>query len=118
MNVLLASTDLFFSSKVRETARQVGATVEQVRDDFAGAALRLKPDLVLVDLSATAFDPVAAVRALAGHARTIGFVQHEQAERIAAARAAGCEEVLARGAFAARLPELLSASPRGPRSTP
>jgi hypothetical protein len=39
--------------------------------------------------------------------RVVGFLGHLQAERMAEAAAAGADEVLTRGQFVARLPELL-----------
>ena len=108
--VLVACTDLFFSSRILETARQTGATAVQVREAVADAAAREQPDLVLIDLNADALDPVAsiaAIRAALPAVRIGGFVRHEEAERIRAAREAGASEVLAGGALRARLPQLL-----------
>jgi hypothetical protein len=42
--------------------------------------------------------------------RTLGYVSHVQTDVIAAARAAGVDEVLARSAFSERLGQILSAS--------
>lgn len=115
-NVLLASTDLFFSTRIVETARQVGASITQVRGGAGEEASRLAPDLVLVDLSATAFDPVAAiaeVRAASPGAQIVAFVRHEETETIRSAREAGADDVFARGAFSARLPSLLAGPERG-----
>ena len=42
--------------------------------------------------------------------RTLGFVSHVQSDVIAAARQAGCDEVLARSAFTEKLPAILSAA--------
>jgi DNA-binding NarL/FixJ family response regulator len=110
MRVLLGCTDLFFSARILETARHTGAEVVQVRDDLAAAAARERPDLVLVDLGADALRPVeaiAAIRAGDPEVRLVGFVRHGEVDRIRAARDAGASEVHARGAFTARLPDLL-----------
>ena len=109
--VLVACTDLFFSARILETARQTGAVAVPVREAVADAAAREQPDLVIVDLNADALEPVAsiaAVRAALPAVPIVGFVRHEEAERIRAAREAGASEVLARGAFSARLPQLLA----------
>ena len=111
--IVLGCTDLFFGARIVETARHTGAAVVQVREDLAGAVVREQPDLVIVDLNADALDPVAAIAAIRGaapHLRIAGFVRHEDAELIRAAREAGASEVHARGAFSARLPALLGAS--------
>jgi hypothetical protein len=76
---------------------------------FVGAPLDLisasvGADLVIVDLSRP-----GVLEALASlEAPTIGFASHVDRELMAAARLAGCGEVLARSAFFSRLPELLS----------
>ena len=61
--VLLACTDLFFSSRIVETARHTGAVVVQVREAVADAAAREQPDLVIVDLDADALEPAASIAA-------------------------------------------------------
>ena len=38
----------------------------------------------------------------------IGYVDHTRADVMEAARAAGCDQVLSKGEFARRLPELLA----------
>jgi hypothetical protein len=62
-------------------------------------------DLVLVDLARPG---VLEVLASIG-APTVGFASHVDRELIAAARVAGCGEVLTRSAFFSRLPRLLDA---------
>ena len=69
--------------------------------------------MLLIDLDARHFDAIAAVRAVkAAQPATvvIGYVGHEKTEIIEAARAAGADQVLAKGEFARRLPELLSST--------
>lgn len=114
MRVLLGCTDLFFGSRILETARHTGAEVIQVREGLADAAARELPDLVIVDLNADTLEPVAsiaAIRAANPAVRIVGFVRHEEVDRIRAAREAGATEIHARGAFSARLPALLTVAP-------
>ncbi len=61
-------------------------------------------DVVVVDLSRPGV--LSVLPQLAG-ARTVGFGSHVDEELLAAARAAGCQEVLPRSRFFARLPDLL-----------
>lgn len=69
-------------------------------------ALAAGADLVVVDLSrAGVLDVLADVSALG--VRVIGFGSHVDTDTLAAARAAGCDQVLARSAFFGRLGELL-----------
>jgi len=62
-------------------------------------------DVVVVDLTRP-----GAVEALAdlGQHRVIGFANHTSRDAMDAARAAGCEQVLARSEFFARIDELLA----------
>ena len=62
-------------------------------------------DLVLVDVARAGVLSVLASIA----APTIGFASHVDRDLMAAAKAAGCGEVLARSVFFARLPSLLAA---------
>ena len=67
--------------------------------DLAAAARDHAAGLVVLDLAAP-----GAVDALAGiGARTVGFGRHTAVELLEAARAAGCDEVLTRAEFFARL---------------
>ncbi len=61
-------------------------------------------DVVVVDLSRPG---VLEVLGELGGVRTVGFGSHVDEELLAAARAAGCKEVLPRSRFFARLPDLL-----------
>jgi hypothetical protein len=61
-------------------------------------------DLVVVDLSRAGV--LEALRQV--DARTIGFGSHVDRELLAAAREAGCDEVLPRSKFFARIGELLA----------
>jgi PleD family two-component response regulator len=114
--ILAVLDDLMFTSKIRAAAGQLGIAVRFARTaDAALAEMRHgQPALVILDLNNPRIDPLAIVKtmklepALASIA-TVGFVSHVQADLIDAARKAGVDEVLARSAFAARLPEILSA---------
>ncbi len=61
-------------------------------------------DVVVVDLSRPG---VLSVLPRLEGVRTVGFGSHVDEELLAAARAAGCDEVLPRSRFFARLPDLL-----------
>lgn len=76
------------------------ATPDELGDASAGA------DLVVVDLSRPGV--LEALGRLGGGVRTVGFGSHVDHGLLAAAGAAGCDEVLPRSRFFARLPELLA----------
>jgi CheY-like chemotaxis protein len=114
--ILAAVADLMFSSRIRAAASAAGAPVEFARTagDVLERAREGYPSLVLFDLNAGAsLDPIGTIARFKADDRLraiplVGFVSHVETEVIAAARAAGIDEVLARSAFVARLPELLS----------
>ncbi|CAN5706813.1 hypothetical protein BH20ACT2_BH20ACT2_12850 [soil metagenome] len=100
------------------TVRRIAAYVPDLMDRSKFAALAaevrfvsrpedlvgLDADLVVLDLSrAGVLDVVGSLDA----ARVIGFGSHVEREVLDAARAAGCDEVLARSKFFGRLAELL-----------
>lgn len=107
--------DLFFAVKIRETARQVGVAVEIVgAANCRGAIDRHVAagmvEAVILDLNSAA--AIEVIGSLKQEARTrslslVGFVSHVATDVIAAARAAGCDQVIARSAFTRQLPELL-----------
>ena len=109
-DVLALIDDLFFQSKLLETARQVGVAVRVVSnsDALAQAAAAQPPALVLVDLNARqgALEGLARVCA-AGPAPVVAFLSHVQTDLAARAREAGCTEVLPRSKFSANLAEIL-----------
>lgn len=115
MSVMAAVDDLFFAARIRETARQVGVPVEIVPAAQFEAALARRQDrngtsFVIVDLNST--EAVDLIRKLKANAYSspifiVGFASHVASELIAAARMAGCDQVMARSAFTQQLPDLL-----------
>lgn len=113
--VLCVVDDLLFASKIGAAARAVGATVA-FEKDASRVVERVKsdrPSLVIFDLDTPrlrALETIVTLKTDAATAGTptLGYVSHVQTARIAAARAAGIGEVLARSAFATQLGEILS----------
>jgi len=115
--ILAAVDDMLFRSKIRTTAKLVGVEVVFARtpEEIVGQARALKPSLVIFDLNSARMNPMEAIAGMKADAaltsiRTLGFVSHVDSETIAAARAAGIDQVLARSAFAAQLGEILTSA--------
>jgi CheY-like chemotaxis protein len=111
--VLAIVDDLFFLAKIRETAKAVGATIIAL-DPKRGAAgvAEARPQAILLDLNSRTLPAVEWIRTLKSDPATrpisiVGFISHVQTDLISAARAAGCDVVLARSAFTQQLPDLL-----------
>jgi len=115
--VLCLVDDLIFSIKISTAAKALAAPVFFERSpEMALARVREKqPSLVILDLNSAKLRPLEIIAQMKSDpslkaVRTLGYVSHVQTDVIAAARAAGIDEVLARSAFSERLGQILSAS--------
>jgi PleD family two-component response regulator len=113
--ILAILDDLLFTSKMRATAKQIGATltVAKSREAALTEMRATRPALVILDLNNPRTDPLGIIAdmkgdpALAGIA-TVGFVSHVHTDLIDAARQSGVGDVMARSMFAERLPQILA----------
>ena len=74
-----------------------------------------QPSLVIFDLNSSRLDPMTVIAAMKTDPRlrtvkTLGYVSHVDSDAIAAARAAGIDQVLARSAFSAQLGTILQSA--------
>lgn len=110
--LLIVCTDLIFATKITGTAKSLGLSYAVVRtvDALAQRLATGEVSKVILDLSVTGLDPLAALDAVKAHDAAlpvIAFLSHVQAELAQQARDRGADKVLPRSAFSARLPELL-----------
>jgi PleD family two-component response regulator len=117
--IIAVLDDLFFSIKIKTAAKTLGAEVyfERAPDQVLESIRSRSPQLVIFDLDSAKMRPMDAIAAMKADAAlrdipTLGFVSHVHDEVIAAARAAGIDQVMARSAFVDRLGSIL-----GPSST-
>jgi hypothetical protein len=110
---IVVGRDLMFTAKVTGTAGDLGYRMRVAGDVGTARALieELRPRLILVDLAA---GELAAPQALADYRRLggpsawlVAVGPHVDAQRLADARAAGCDLALPRSKFSADLPGLL-----------
>lgn len=113
MNALLITTDLMIASHVEGAAKRQAASLDVV--SYADAIQRVQhesPELVAVDLSTMPGDLLHELQHLRKHCGTqtklLAFGPHVHREKLDAARAAGCDLVLSRGEFHARVDQLLA----------
>jgi len=119
--ILALVDDLMFGSRIRAVAERAGRQVVFTKRGSAASEVRAsRPDLIIIDLDRSAFDPMAAIREIKADAdpavsgvTIVGFVSHMRGDLIDAARAAGIDQVLARSAFVTKLPELVAGTPSG-----
>ena len=114
--VIAIVDDLFFASKIRGTAEQVGVRVQFVKSISTAIekARDESPALIIADLNANCCDPVELARALKqddslSSVPLLGFFSHVQTELQQAANAAGYDRVMPRSAFTRDLTQILSA---------
>jgi CheY-like chemotaxis protein len=104
--VLAAVEDLLFRSKISETASRLGIEAAFPRSTrrLLEAVRESAPDLLVLDLNSTRFEPLMLLRRLRSDEATrdvptVGFLSHVQKDLAVAAREAGCDRVVARSAF-------------------
>ena len=111
--ILAVVDDLFFLAKIQQTAKLTGIQVEPVAPQNLMERLRRSPaDAVLIDLNHRSGSALAVLSTLKNDAASrqvpvLAFLSHVQTDLAQAARAAGCDLLLARSSFSQRLPELL-----------
>ena len=121
MNTIIAIVDdLFFASKIRGTAEQIGTRVQFSRSvpDAVAKVREEAPALIIADLNASCCDVLELARALkSDDALTgvplLGFFSHIQTELQQAAIAAGYDRVIPRSAFTKNLAAILSGTGEG-----
>jgi DNA-binding NarL/FixJ family response regulator len=115
-HVLSAVEDLFFITRIRAVADQIGVALETCPlEQILERSRSARPDLVILDLHAPG-DPLAAVRALKSDAATapipvLGFHSHVDIETRRRAIEAGVDRVMPRSAFSSKLAAILAGSP-------
>ncbi len=110
--------DLFFATKIQETARKLNVKVEFARsdNDLADRILQNgnsdeKPSLIIFDLNNANAKPLTLIPKLKSKLKKgtsiIGFLSHVQGDLKQKAHEVGCDMVLPRSAFSQNLPQLL-----------
>ncbi|MEM8781812.1 MAG: hypothetical protein AAGE65_03060 [Planctomycetota bacterium] len=125
--IVYACVDLMFASKVSATCDAAGVVGRPAR---SAAMLRARLDRVddgksneavsnlFVEVSREdALELITIAHEHPARPRVVAFGPHVDAARLEAARTAGADEVMARGAFAAQLPALVARGDRDGRTS-
>jgi CheY-like chemotaxis protein len=116
--ILCVMDDLIFSIKIQTAAKSIGGVdllFERSPEMVVPRIREKQPSLVIFDLNSRTMNPMTAIADIKADPdlkaiRTLGFVSHVDAGTVAAARAAGIDQVLARSAFAAQLGQILTSA--------
>jgi DNA-binding NarL/FixJ family response regulator len=111
--------DIFFGAKISAAAKQVGVALEYAGNEAVlMEKAKSNPSLIIFDLNQTSSQPLDLIAKLKSDAAlkeipVVGFLSHVQTDLAAAAKQAGCDQVMPRSAFSANLPEILQKGAAG-----
>lgn len=112
--ILVAITDLFFYTKVRDALRQPEYKLEKARaqQDILDKALSAGPGVILFNMNDLTLDAFQALEKLKADPRlksipTLAFANHEEVDTWNRAKALGVTKVVSRNEFSARTRELV-----------
>jgi PleD family two-component response regulator len=112
--VLVAVTDLFFYTKVRDALRQPDYQLEKARaqQDILGKAGATRPSAIIFNMNDLVIDALQALEQLKADPRlkdipTLAFANHEEVETWNRAKTHGVTKVVSRNEFSARTKDLV-----------
>ena len=112
--ILVAITDLFFYTKVRDALRQPEYQLEKARtqQDIIDKALSAGPGMIIFNMNDLTLDAFQALEMLKADPRlksipTLAFANHEEVDTWNRAKTLGVTKVVSRNEFSARTRELV-----------
>ncbi|MEK9142727.1 MAG: histidine kinase [Nitrospirota bacterium] len=107
--ILVAITDLFFYTKVRDALRQPDYQLEKARaqQDIIDKALSASPGAIIFNMNDLTLDAFQALEQLKADPRlkeipTLAFANHEEVDTWNRAKALGVTKIVSRNEFSAR----------------
>ena len=112
--VLVAVTDIFFYTKVRDALLSTGYRLERARsqEDIAGKASAVHPSAVILNMNDDTLNAFRALETLKSdpNFKTIpilAFANHEEVETWNRAKAMGVTKIVSRNEFSSRTKDLV-----------
>lgn len=112
--ILVAVSDVFFYTKVRDALRPCGYHLERARsqDDVAQKATAWHPAAMILNMNDTAVDAVRALAHVKGDPQlqampVLAFANHEDVETWKRAKELGVTKIVSRNEFSSRLRDLV-----------
>ena len=112
--ILVAVSDVFFYTKVRDALKPQGYQLEKARtqDEIADKAGTLSPAAVILNINDESLDAFKALEALKGDDRSktipvLAFANHEEVDNWRRAQQLGVTKIVSRNEFSSRTLELV-----------
>jgi PleD family two-component response regulator len=112
--ILVAVTDIFFYTKIRDALRPVGFRLERARQpqEVPSLAATHKPVALILNMNETAFDAFTALEQIRHHETfktlpVLAFANHDEVETWRRAKELGVTKIVSRNEFSARTAELV-----------
>ncbi len=112
--ILVAVTDIFFYTKVRDALMSKGYRIERARtqQDIAEKASATIPSAFILNMNDETLNAFQALETLTADARLktipiLAFANHEEVDTFNLARAMGVTKIVSRNEFSARLRDLV-----------
>jgi PleD family two-component response regulator len=112
--VLVAVTDIFFYTKIRDALLPKGYVLERARtqDDVPAKAESLHPCAMILNMNDEKLDAFQALEQIKGHDRfktipVLAFANHEEVDTWKRAKELGVNKIVSRNEFSVRTRELV-----------
>jgi PleD family two-component response regulator len=112
--ILVAVTDIFFYTKVRDALRTGGYRIEKARaqQDIAEKTAATSPAAVILDMNDLTIDAFQAIETLKADSRSksipiLAYANHEEVDTWNRAKALGVTKIVSRNEFSAHTRELV-----------
>jgi PleD family two-component response regulator len=112
--ILVAVTDIFFYTKVRDALRSGGFRLERARSqqDIAGISYSGSPAAVILNMNDDVLNAFQALETLKADARAktipiLAFANHEEVDTWNRAKSLGVTKIVSRNEFSARTKDLV-----------
>ena len=112
--ILVAVTDIFFYTKVRDALRPLGYVLERIRnqDEVADKAASVSPAALIVNMNDQAVDAYKALETIRANPALralpiLAFANHEEVDTWRRAKELGVTKVVSRNEFSSRTKELV-----------
>ena len=113
-NVLVAVSDVFFYTKIRDAFKPAGYTLQRLKSeaDVEAKAKSLQPVAIIINMNDPALNGAQTLRTIKQddelkHIPVLAFANHEEVDTWRAAKELGIDKIVSRNEFSSRTLALL-----------